>query len=112
MKIYHNPQCSKSCSALEFLQTHGISPEVVEYLHSVPSREELKSILEMLKIKPLQLIRTHESLFQEKFVNAEFGDEEWIDIMIENPVLIERPIIVKDGKAIIARPAEKLLELL
>jgi arsenate reductase len=112
MKIYHNPDCSKSCSALDVLKQHGISAEVVEYLHEVPGKDELRSLLEMLNMKPLELIRKHEGVFQQKFSGLDLTDDEWIDIMLQYPELIERPIVVKDGKAIIARPADKILELL
>jgi arsenate reductase (glutaredoxin) len=112
MKIYHNEQCSKSNAALELIQQHGITPQVINYLIDTPTKDDLKSLLAMLNLKPLQLIRTQEPLFQEKFTNLTLNDEQWIDIMLQYPELIERPIVVKDGKAIIARPVEKLLDLL
>jgi len=112
MKIYHNTSCSKSNAALDLLQQNGITPEVVEYLHNTPTKEELTAILAMLNLKPLQLIRMNEQLFQEKFANMNLSDEEWIDVMLQYPILIERPIIVKDGKAVIGRPVEKVLNLL
>ena len=112
MKIYHNSQCSKSCGALELLQQNGINPQVIEYLNDVPSKEELTSLLIMLNLKPVQLIRTQELLFQEKFEGHSYTDEQWIDIMLQYPELIERPIVVKDSKAIIARPVEQVLDLL
>lgn len=112
MKIYHNTQCSKSCAALELLQQNGITPEVVEYLTDTPTKDELTSLLSMLNLVPLQLIRTQEPLFQEKFAALTLTDEEWIDIMIQHPELIERPIVVHNGKAVIGRPVERVLELL
>lgn len=112
MKIYHNPQCSKSIATLELIQQHGIIPEVVEYLHMVPTKEELTSILDLLRIKPLQLIRTKELLFQEKFEGNSYTDEQWIDIMLQYPELIERPIVINGDKAVIGRPVERVLELL
>ena len=112
MKIYHNEQCSKSNATLELIQQHGITPKVINYLIDIPSKEELRSLLAMLNLKPLQLIRTQEPLFQQNFVNLTLTDEQWIDIMLQHPELIERPIVVKGGKAIIARPVEKLLDLL
>lgn len=112
MKIYHNTQCSKSCAALELLQQNGITPQVVEYLKETPTRDELTSLLAMLNLAPLQLIRTQEPLFQEKFATLTLTNEEWIGIMIQHPELIERPIVVKDGKAVIARPVERIHELL
>jgi|SRR6478735_8717736 len=112
MKIYHNAQCNKSNATLELIQQSGITPEVVEYLRDTPTKDELKYLLIMLNLKPLQLIRTQELLFQQNFINLTLSDEEWIDIMLQHPVLIERPIVVKDGKAIIARPVEKVLDFL
>lgn len=112
MKIYHNAQCSKSNATLALIQQNGITPQVIEYLKDTPTKEELKSLLVMLNLKPLQLIRTNEPLFQQNFVNLTLSDEEWIDILIQHPILVERPIVVKDGNAIIARPVEKVLTLL
>lgn len=112
MKIYHNEQCSKSNATLELIRQNGITPQVVEYLKVTPNKEELKSLLVMLNLKPLQLIRTQEPLFQQNFIKLTLTDEQWIDIMLQYPELIERPIVVKDGKAIIARPVEKVLDLL
>ncbi len=112
MKIYHNPQCSKSNAALELIQENGITPEIIEYLHIVPTKEELISILDMLHLKPLQLIRTKELLFQQKFEGHSFTDEQWIDAMLEYPELIERPIVVNGDKAVIGRPVERVLDLL
>jgi arsenate reductase (glutaredoxin) len=112
MKIYHNEQCSKSNATLELIRQNGITPQVVEYLKVTPNKEELKSLLVMLSLKPLQLIRTQEPLFQKNFIKLTLTDEQWIDIMLQYPELIERPIVVKDGKAIIARPVEKVLDLL
>lgn len=111
MKIYHNSQCSKSNAALSLLQQKGIEPQVVEYLHQVPTKEELSSLLKLLQINPIQLIRTKEPIFIEKFEGKSFTDEQWIAIMTEHPELIERPIIVHNGKAIIARPPERVFEL-
>lgn len=112
MKIYHNPQCSKSNAALELIQQCGITPEVVEYLHTVPTKEELINILDLLQIKPLELIRTRELLFQEKFEGNSYTDEQWMDIMLQYPELIERPIVVHGDKAVIGRPVERVIELL
>lgn len=112
MKIYHNSQCSKSCGALEMLHQKGIIPQVIEYLNTPPGKTELKELLAMLQLKPLELIRTKEPLFQQKFEGHTYSDEQWIDVMVEYPELIERPIVVYGNKAIIARPIEKVLDLL
>lgn len=112
MKIYHNTRCSKSRCALDILHEQHEEPEVVEYLKTPPTREEIADIVRMLDMKPLDVIRKNEAIFKEKYKGKDLSDDQWIDAMTEHPVLIERPIIVKDGKAIIARPPEKVLEFL
>ncbi|MDR2269984.1 MAG: arsenate reductase (glutaredoxin) [Sphingobacterium sp.] len=111
IKIYHNKQCSKSCAALEFLQEHTTELQVQEYLEEVPNKEQLTEILSQLGLKPLTLIRKNEPLFLEKFQHLTLTDEEWVDVMVQNPILIERPIIIKDGKAVIGRPLERVIDL-
>lgn len=112
IKIYHNNMCSKSRATLSLLQEGQEEIEVQEYLKQVPSKAELKEILKMLQMKPLDLIRKNEAIFKENYKDKNLSDEEWIDILLANPVLIERPIVVKDGKAAIGRPIEKIIELL
>ncbi|WP_400261590.1 ArsC/Spx/MgsR family protein [Sphingobacterium sp. SG20118] len=112
IKIYHNKMCSKSCAVLDLLQEHQLDLQIQEYIHDVPTKDELLELLTLLKLKPLELIRHHEPLFQEKYTDMPLTDEEWVDIMLENPILIERPIVVKGGKAVIGRPIEKVINLL
>lgn len=112
MKIYHNTRCSKSRCVLSLIQNNDIEPEVVEYLKNPPTREELLDLMHMLDIKPIDVIRKNEAIYKKNFKNHTLSDEQWIDVMVKFPVLIERPIIVRDGKAIIARPPEKVLEFL
>ena len=112
IKIYHNKNCSKSCNALEVLQHQAVDIEVQEYLNDVPTRDQLIELLGQLNLKPLELIRKGESVFQEKFQNLHLTDEQWIDAMLTYPVLIERPIVVKDGVAVIGRPIEKVVKLI
>lgn len=111
IKIYHYKQCSKSCAALDFLKQHALDLHVQEYLDEVPSKAELIEILSKLELRPLALIRKNEALFLEKFQHHHLTDEQWIDVMLQNPILIERPIIIKDGKAVIGRPLERVIEL-
>ena len=111
IKIYLNKQCSKSRAALDILQQHTIDLQVQEYLEEVPSKTELIKLLSQLRLKPLELIRKNEALFLEKFQHLQLTDEEWIEVMLQNPILIERPIIIKDGKAVIGRPLERVIEL-
>ena len=108
MKIYHNPRCTKSRETLKLIRDHGIEPEVVEYLKEVPSTEELKNILMKLNLKAEQIVRKGEAYFKENLKGKNFGEEEWIQIMIENPKLIERPIVVKNNKAVLGRPPDNV----
>lgn len=111
-KILHNPRCGKSRQALALLNEKNESPEIIEYLKTPISKAELEDILKMLDIAPLALIRKGEKIFKEQFKGKELTDNEWIDIMIDNPILIERPIVIKNGKAVVARPPEDLLGII
>ena len=112
MKIYHNPRCSKSRQALFLIQEKGENPKIIEYLKECISIEDLGLLLRMLKIKPIELIRKGEQIWKEKYNGKELTNDEIIIAMAENPKLIERPIVVKNGKAIIGRSREKVLNLL
>jgi arsenate reductase len=112
MKIYHNPRCSKSRNTLSIIQEMGNEVEIIEYLNSPPTAKELEVILEMLNIQPIELIRKDEIIWKEKYRGKQMTDDEIINAMRENPKLIERPIVIKNGKAIIGRPPEKVLNLL
>ena len=112
MKIYHNPRCSKSRKTLALIKQKGENPEIIEYLKERISIEELGFLLGMLKIKPIELIRKGEQIWKEKYNGKELTDDEIIMVMAENPKLIERPIVVKNRKAVIGRPPEKVLSLL
>ena len=112
MKIYHNPRCSKSRQALSLIQEKGENPKIIEYLKERISIEDLGLLLAMLKIKPIALIRKSEQIWKEKYNGKELTDDEIIMAMVENPKLIERPIVVKNGKAIIGRLPEKVMTLL
>lgn len=112
IQIWHNPRCSKSRNALNLLEEKGINPQIVKYLEDTPTKDELKNILKMLNITAKELLRTGEDVYKELNLKDENNEENIIDAMIENPKLIERPIIIKNGKAVIARPIENLEELL
>ena len=112
MKIYHNPRCSKSRQTLALLEENGVVPEVVLYLENIPTANELKDLLRKLDITPMQLIRKGEKDWKENFKGKELSDEQLITAMIAYPKLIERPILVKDTKAVLGRPPENALELL
>lgn len=111
MKIYHNPRCTKSRETLALIREKGIEPEVIEYLKEVPNQEELKTLLMKLNLKAEQLVRRSEAFYKENLKGKSFAEEEWIQILIENPKLIERPIVVRDNKAVLGRPPENVIEL-
>ena len=112
IEIWHNPKCSKSRGALELLESHGINANVVKYLETTPSKEQLKDVLKKLNMKASQLLRTSEDIYKELNLKQIDDEDKLIDIMVENPILIERPIIIKGEVAVIARPIENLSELL
>ncbi len=112
MQLYHNPRCRKSRETLALLEEKGYQPTIIKYLESPPSVEELKKILTLLDLTPLQLIRKGESLYKENYKNRTFTTEEWLTILVENPKLIERPIFIHNGQARIGRPPETVLEIL
>jgi len=112
MKIYHNPRCSKSRQTLALIQEKGQEVEIIEYLKDTLSFEDLALILEMLNIQPIELIRKNELIWKENYRGKQMTDDEIINAMRENPKLIERPIVVKNGQAIIGRPPKKVLDLL
>ena len=112
MKIYHNPRCSKSRQTLQLINDSGKKIEIIEYLIEPPTFEELKSIIEQLGITPEELLRKNESIFKEQFKGKPYSDDEWIQIMIEHPKLIERPIVMEGKKAVLGRPPENVRELL
>ena len=111
MKIYHNPRCSKSRQALQLLEEKGKSPEIVEYLKDIPSKDKLKAIIKKLNIQPEELIRKGEADYKENFKGKTLSDEQWMEAMIKFPKLIERPIVINGNKAVIGRPPEKVLEV-
>jgi arsenate reductase len=112
--ILHNPRCSKSRTTLALLQDRQVNVDVVEYLETPPSASELESIGRKLGVPAVQMIRTKESRFRELGLSADDDrpEDEWFRILSDNPVLIERPIVVHQGKAAIGRPPENVLEIL
>ncbi|WP_456412576.1 arsenate reductase (glutaredoxin) [Thiolapillus sp.] len=113
IKIYHNPRCSKSRQTLQLLVDNNLKPEIVEYLKTPPSREELEQVLAMLNLEPRKLMRTKEKEYKALGLdNPDLGHDDLITAMLENPKLIERPIVIKDGKAAIGRPPQQVLEIL
>jgi arsenate reductase len=103
LTIYHNPRCSKSRKALETLTQKGNEIEIIEYLKTPLTKKVLKNLLMKLNMKPIDIIRTNEEIFKKKFKDKQFNDDEWIQILIENPILLQRPIVVSEYKAEIMR---------
>jgi arsenate reductase len=112
IKIFHNPRCRKSRETLSLIREAGHEPEIVEYLLYPPSASELKDLLNGMGKKPLEIIRKGEDIYRSNFKGKNFSDDEWIKIMVENPKLIERPIVVKGDKVILGRPPENVKEIL
>lgn len=110
--IWHNPRCSKSRNALNLLEEKNIDANVVKYLDETPSKDELKDILNKLNMTAKELMRKGEEVYKELDLKNETNEEKLLDAMIENPKLIERPVIIRGNKAVIARPIENLEELL
>lgn len=110
--IYHNPRCSKSRQCLAILEEHKEKIEVVKYLDASLTKEKLFEIINLLKIAPIDLVRKNETIWKENYKNKELSDQEVVSIMIEHPKLIERPIVIKNNKAIIGRPPEKVVDIL
>jgi len=111
MKIYHNPRCSKSREVLKILESNNINFEIVQYLKKTISKSELRNILKLLNISPIDLIRKNESVYKQNFKGKDLSNDQWLDVLCENPILIERPIVIKDNQALIGRPPEKVLNL-
>ena len=112
VKIYHNSRCSKSRGACDILSDKGIQTEIVEYLKTPPTEAEISDLLIKLEMKASELVRKGEELYKDKFSKKNYSEAEWLRILAENPILIERPIVVMGDKAVIGRPPEKILQLI
>ena len=112
MKIFHNPRCKKSRAGLHYLQEKTADVEVIEYLKNPFTIESFKNVLMLLNKKPVDMIRTQEEQYKKELKGRDFTDDEWVKIMVENPKLIQRPIVVGKHKAILAQPPENIDELI
>jgi arsenate reductase len=111
VSIYHNPRCSKSRQTLMLLEERGITPEIIKYLDTPPSAQALVDVVKALGIKPWDLLRRNEAAFKDLQLAADAADEDVITAMLEHPILIERPIVIRGHRAVIGRPPEAVLSL-
>lgn len=113
VRIYHNPRCSKSRETLQLLETQGIQPDVIHYLDTPPNVEELRTLLQQLGLSARDLLRTGEDAYKTlNLANPALTEDDLLTAMSEHPKLIQRPIVVKDGQAVLGRPPEAVLDLL
>ena len=112
IKIYHNNRCSKSRSGLEILENSGKDFEVIKYLENIPTKEELKALIKLLGIEPIDLVRKNEAIWKSNYKNKDISNDSIINAMLEHPKLIERPIVVSGNNAVIGRPPERILDLI
>jgi arsenate reductase (glutaredoxin) len=111
--IYYNPGCTKCRLTKGLLEEKGIEPKVIEYLDTPPTLQDLEQVLSLLGVEPIDITRTGESLYKELGLDQKkLSREDHLKTLVENPMLIQRPIVIKDGKAVIGRPPEKVLEIL
>ena len=110
--IWHNPRCSKSRQTLQLLRDRGYDPQVVDYQKTPPSTDEILEVLKLLGLKPIELMRTKEAVFKELQLSKSDDDETLVEAMRNYPILIERPIVMNEGKAAIGRPPESVLPIL
>ncbi|PLY11222.1 MAG: arsenate reductase (glutaredoxin) [Arcobacter sp.] len=109
--IWHNPRCSKSRDALNYLEEKKIALSIIKYMDAKLTKEDIKEVLQMLGMGARSLMRTKEDIYKELNLKDENDEEKLIQALADNPKLIERPIVIKDGSAVIARPLEKIDEL-
>ena len=113
LKILHNPRCSKSRQTLAILSDNGVDVDIIEYLKDVPNKETLRQIIDILDIKPRDLLRKGEAVYKENNLRREdLTDDDLIQFMLDNPILIERPIVYDDERAVIGRPPDNVLKLI
>ncbi|KAB2966538.1 arsenate reductase family protein [Zoogloea sp.] len=112
IRIYHNARCSKSRSACALLQDKGAELQIVEYLKAPPGRDELAEIVRKLGVSAESIVRKGEEVYKAEYQGRDLTEDEWLDALVRHPILIERPIAVRGGRAVIGRPPENVLSLL
>ncbi len=110
--IFHNPRCSKSREGLNILEHSGKEFKVIKYLDELMTVDTLKHVISLLDITPIELVRKNEAIWKSQFKNMTLSDDDIIIAMIENPKLIERPIVINGNKAAIGRPSQNILNIL
>lgn len=112
--IYHNPRCSKSRQTLELLRGKGVELEVIQYLETPPTVEQLGALCEQLDVTPQALCRSKEPIYKELGLSDQDdrSDEEWLQLMVNHPILIERPIVVYKQQAVLGRPPENVFKII
>ena len=108
MKIYHNPKCSTSRKALTLLEEKDFDPTIVAYLKEKLNKTEIKKILKLGNMQIADILRTRDAVYKEKFEGVELSEDEWIEAIIRNPSILQRPIIITDKTAIIPRPFDRI----
>lgn len=113
LAIFHNPACSKSREALQILQDNNLDPEIIDYLEDPPTPREMKELIGILGVSARDLLRTTEPVYQDaELDDYSLSDDEIIEAICEYPALLQRPIVISDGRAIIGRPPTRILEIL
>ncbi len=113
VKIWHNPRCSKSRDSLKFLEGEGVTIDIIKYLETHPTEDDIKALLKMLGFSSAQkLMRKKEDIYKELNLKDEESEDKLIEAMVKNPKLIERPIVIKDNRAVIGRPIENVINLI
>lgn len=112
IEMYHNPRCTKSRATLALLEERGLAPTVVEYLQTPPSAAALRAVLRKLGLEPEALVRKGEEVYKAKYAGKSLTEAQWIEAMVDNPILIERPIVIVGERAAIGRPPENVLPIL
>ncbi|EAQ41590.1 arsenate reductase (glutaredoxin) [Polaribacter sp. MED152] len=112
IKIYHNPRCRKSREGLQLLENSGKEFEIVKYLENIPTENELKEIIQKLNIAPIELVRKTEKIWKEEYKAKKLTDNEIVKAMVDNPKLIERPIVTHNNQAVIGRPVENITAII
>ncbi len=108
IQIYHNPRCGKSRNCLAFIEDKNLDFEIIKYLETPPSKEELTLLLKKLNLSPIEIVRKKEKIWIENYKNIYLTDDDIIEIVLKNPILIERPILIDGDRAIIGREIDKL----